>query len=59
MAKIKTSAIIPAAGSGKRLKSKTKKQYLEIQGKPLLFYTLQVFQKSKNIDEIVIVAPKK
>jgi len=58
MAKIKTSAIIPAAGSGKRLKSKTKKQYLKIQGKPLLFYTLQVFQKSKNIDEIVVVAPK-
>ena len=58
MAKIKTSAIIPAAGSGKRLKSKTKKQYLEIQGKPLLYYTLRVLHKSKNIDEIVIVAPK-
>jgi len=58
MANIKTSAIIPAAGSGKRLNSKTKKQYLEIQGKPLLYYTLQVFQKSKDIDEIVIVAPK-
>ena len=59
MAKIKTSAIIPAAGSGKRLRNKTKKQFLDIQGKPLLFYTLGLFQKSKDIDEIIIVAPKK
>ncbi len=58
MAKIKTSAVIPAAGSGKRLNSKTKKQYLEIQDKPLLFYTLRIFQESKDIDEIVVVAPK-
>lgn len=58
MPKIKTSVIIPAAGSGKRLKNETKKQFLDIQGKPLLFYTLRVFQKSKDIDEIVIVAPK-
>jgi 2-C-methyl-D-erythritol 4-phosphate cytidylyltransferase len=58
MANLKTSAIIPAAGSGKRLNNKQKKQYLEIQGKPLLFYTLQIFQKSDHIDEIVIVAPK-
>ena len=59
MPKIKTSAIIPAAGSGKRLKSKIKKQFLDIQGRPLLYYTILPFQKSKNIDEIVIVAPKK
>lgn len=59
MAKIKTSAVIPAAGSGKRLNSKTKKQYLEIQDKPLLFYTLRVFQVSDDIDEIIVVAPKK
>jgi len=58
MANLKTSAIIPAAGSGKRLNNKQQKQYLEIQGKPLLFYTLQIFQKSDRIDEIVVVAPK-
>jgi 2-C-methyl-D-erythritol 4-phosphate cytidylyltransferase len=58
MANLKTSAIIPAAGSGKRLNNKQKKQYLEIHGKPLLFYTLHIFQKSEHIDEIVIVAPK-
>jgi len=57
MAKIKTAAIIPAAGSGKRLNGKKKKQYLEIQDKPLLFYTLDIFQKSNDIDEIVVVAP--
>ena len=58
MAKIKTAAVIPAAGSGKRLKSKNKKQFMEIGGKPLLYYTLRVFQDCKNIDEIVVVAPK-
>lgn len=58
MANIKTSAIIPAAGSGKRLKGNKKKQYLEIQDKPLLFYTLRVFQNSPDINEIVLVAPK-
>ena len=58
MAKIKTAAVIPAAGSGKRLKSKNKKQFMEIGGKHLLYYTLRVFQDCKNIDEIVVVAPK-
>ena len=53
MAKIKTAAVVPAAGSGKRLNSKKKKQYLDIQGKPLLYYTLSVLQNSKDIQEIV------
>lgn len=58
MAKIKTAAVVPAAGSGKRLDSKKKKQYLDIQGKPLLFYTLNALQNSNDIDEIVVVAPR-
>lgn len=57
MANTKTSAIIPAAGSGRRLNNKQKKQYIEIWDKPLLFYPLDAFHKSEKVDEIVVVAP--
>ena len=39
----KTTAIVLAAGSGKRMNSDTKKQYLLIKGKPLLYYSLMAF----------------
>jgi len=50
----KVSAIIVAAGTGKRMKSTVKKQYMEIHSRPVLFYTLKAFEKS-NVDDIVIV----
>jgi len=55
MANIKTSAIIPAAGFSSRLNEKSKKQFAEINGKPLLYYSLNSFQNSTNISEIVLV----
>ena len=51
----KTTAIVLAAGSGKRMNSDTKKQYLLIKGKPLLYYSLMAFERSAIIDEIVLV----
>ncbi len=48
------SAIILAAGSGSRMKSEKAKQYIEINGKPLLYYSLKVFDASV-VDEIVLV----
>jgi len=54
---MKTVAIIPAGGSGKRLGGDIRKQYLTLQGVPVLARTLAVFQKSKIIDEIILVAP--
>ncbi|WP_035764389.1 2-C-methyl-D-erythritol 4-phosphate cytidylyltransferase [Butyrivibrio sp. NC2002] len=54
---MKTTAIVLAAGSGSRMKSKVKKQYLEICGKPLIYYALEAFEKS-FIDEIVLVVPE-
>ncbi len=50
----KTTAIVLAAGRGRRMQSDTPKQYLTLKGKPLLFYALDVFQKS-FVDEIVLV----
>ena len=51
----KTTAIVLAAGSGKRMNSDTKKQYLLSKGKPLLYYSLMAFEKSAIIDEILLV----
>lgn len=48
-------AIIAAAGSGTRFQAEKPKQYLEIAGKPLIFHTLDRFEKCSSIDEIVLV----
>jgi len=51
----RTCAIIVAAGRGKRMGASINKQYLNIKGKPVLYYTLNAFSKCKLIDEIIIV----
>ena len=52
---MKTIAILLAAGQGKRMQSDVKKQYILIQGKPVLYYPLKVLQDS-FIDEIILVS---
>lgn len=52
-----TTAIILAAGQGKRMQSEVHKQYLLIQDKPVLYYSLQVFENS-FIDNIILVVGK-
>ena len=55
---MKTVAIIPAGGSGKRLGADVAKQYLFLNSLPVLVHTLNVFQKSDVIDDIILVVPK-
>ena len=55
---MKCTAIILAAGQGKRMKTKVQKQFLMLQGKPLLYYSLACFQKSDEIHEIIVVTGK-
>ena len=55
MQKAKCTAIVLAAGQGKRMGTKVQKQYLEIKGKPVLYYSLKVFEQSELIDEIILV----
>lgn len=43
-----------AAGRGKRMNSKVPKQYLMLEGKPVLYYALYTLQNS-FIDEIILV----
>lgn len=50
----KCVAVVLAAGQGKRMHSDVPKQYLHINKKPVLYYSLKVFQES-FIDEIILV----
>lgn len=51
------TAIIVAAGSGKRFGTETPKQFLEVNGKPLLIHTLERFQECDIIAQIILVLP--
>lgn len=55
--RVLSSAIILLGGEGKRMKIDVKKQYINIKGFPIIYYTIKAFEKS-NIDEIVLVVPK-
>ena len=48
------TAIVLAAGKGSRMNSEIPKQYLSLLGKPVLFYSLQAFEKS-DVNEIILV----
>ena len=58
MTKVYCTAIVLAAGSGKRMGTKVHKQYLQLCEKPVLAYSLQAFQQSDLIDEIILVVGK-
>jgi len=52
------AALIPASGSGQRMGSDVPKQYIQLQGKPILAWTLDVFQQYEAIDQIVLIVEK-
>ena len=54
---MKSTAIILAAGSGKRFNAKKKKQFAKLYDKPLLYYSLRAFSES-NADEIIVVTSR-
>lgn len=56
---MKNIGIILAGGSGKRVGSDTPKQFLCIAGKTILEHTLEKFDSHPQIDEIMVVVPKK
>jgi len=51
------TALIPAAGAGRRMATDINKQYLELAGRPVLAHTLALFEQHPAIDRIVIVTP--
>lgn len=58
MHKEKCTAIVLAAGQGTRMGTKVQKQYLEVCGKPVLYYSLHAFEQSEIIDDIILVVGK-
>lgn len=53
----KITAIVLAAGTGSRMNSKTKKQFMEIKEKPIIWYSLFAFE-TYGVDQIVLVTGK-
>lgn len=51
---MKKIAIVLAGGRGSRMKSQLPKQYMEIENRPLLYYSLKAFEDS-CVDEIILV----
>ena len=51
----KNTAIVLAAGQGKRMNSKVQKQFMELDGMPVLCYSLRCFQESPLIRDVILV----
>ena len=55
MGECRNTAIVLAAGQGKRMHSKIQKQFMELGGMPVLCYSLRCFQESPLIRDIILV----
>lgn len=56
---MKNIAVIFAGGAGRRMQTVSKpKQFLELNGKPVIIYTLELFDNHPEIDGIVVVCIK-
>lgn len=58
MSRKRCTAIVLAAGKGTRMGTKVHKQYLELCGRPVLYYALKAFEQSQVIDDIILVTGK-
>ncbi len=55
---MKIVALIPAAGMGKRMGAGINKQYLLLDGKPIVGQTISVFEAAPFIDDIYVITPE-
>jgi len=55
----KTCAIVPAAGSGIRMGGDRPKQFLELDGSPILAYTLSALSRACFISDIFLIVPRR
>ena len=52
---MKNYVILLAGGVGKRMGAEIPKQFLEVEGKPIIVYTIEKFQRNPQIEKIVVV----
>jgi 2-C-methyl-D-erythritol 4-phosphate cytidylyltransferase len=50
--------IIPAGGAGKRMGGAFSKQFMDLAGRPILARTLDIFNRMKEIDRIILIVPQ-
>lgn len=55
---MKKYAVIVAGGMGKRMGNSIPKQFLPLNGKPVLWYTLDAFLRSYHDLELIVVLPE-
>ena len=55
---MKKYAIIVAGGTGSRMNNSTPKQFLLLQGKPVLYYTINCFLQAYDDLQIILVLPE-
>lgn len=53
--KKRCTAIVLSAGSGSRMKSNVAKQYIQLDGKPIIWYALNAVEQSQIIDDCILV----
>ena len=53
--KEKIIALVPAAGTGTRLGDALPKQYLDVNGRPLIYHALDALARVSRISKIVVV----
>ena len=54
---MKSTAIVLSAGSGKRMGANRPKQYLDLAGHPVIYYSLKAFEESP-VDRVILVTGK-
>ena len=55
---MKVSAIIAAAGVGRRMKADRPKQFLVLDGTPIILHTIRKFDASSSVHHIIVTAPR-
>ena len=51
----KVYALLTAAGTGTRMGQDIPKQFMHVENKPLIIYTMEAFQKHPSVDAIMVV----
>lgn len=55
---MKNYGILLAGGVGKRMQMEIPKQFIEVEGKPIIAYSLENFQRNPQIEKIVVICVK-
>ena len=54
----KVVAVVPAGGTGKRMGAGIPKQFLMLDGVPMMLHALRVLERTPGVTEVILVVPK-